>query len=114
MAIKDCSPGGRLSGSLVGPWGASSAPAILDLHTANAQEICYQIQTIVESLGKKQGSHAFLVLSKSIFHNALIHEFISEILVCKLLGAVHILRKGSRGGRWTSLDASFARCFAIF
>ena len=22
--------------------------------------------------------------------------------------------KASRGGRWTSLDASFARCFAIF
>ena len=21
---------------------------------------------------------------------------------------------GARGGRWTSLDASFARCFAIF
>ena len=85
MLLKDNPPGGRLPGSLVGPWGASSAPAILDLHTANAQEICYQIQTIVESLGKKQGSHAFLVQSKSIFHNALIHEFISEILVCKLL-----------------------------
>ena len=79
----NCPPGGRLPGSLVGPWGAPSAPAIHHLHTANTQEICNQ--TIVESLGKKQGSHAFLVLSKSIFQNALIHEFISEILVCKLL-----------------------------
>ena len=83
MPIKDCLPGGRLSGSLVGTWGASSAPAIHYLHTANTQEICYQ--TMVESLGKKQGSHPFLVLSKSIFQNALIHEFVSEILVCKLL-----------------------------
>ena len=81
--MQDCPPGGRLSGSLVGTWGASSAPAIHHLHTANTQEICNQ--TIVESLGKKQGSHAFLVLSKSIFQNALIHEFMSKILVCKLL-----------------------------
>ena len=80
--MQDCPPGGRLSGSLVGPWGASIAPAIHYLHTANTQEICNQ--TIFESLGKKQGSYALLVISKSIIQNALIHEFVSEILVCKL------------------------------
>ena len=92
MPIEDCPPGGRLSGSLVGPWGASIAPAIHYLHTANTQEICNQ--TIVESLGKKQGSHPFLVLSKSIFQNALIHEFVSEILVCRLLSLLPISISG--------------------
>ena len=35
-------------------------------------------------------------------------------LILTLFAYLSVSKDGGRGGRWTSLDASFARCFAIF
>ena len=51
ILLKDRPPGGGLSGSLVGPWGSSSAPANQHDHAANFPKNCNQIP--VESLGTK-------------------------------------------------------------
>ena len=53
-----------------------------------------------------------LVLKDSVCFSSSSREKGSVRLVIRLIALLS--QNGGRGGRWTSLDASFARCFAIF
>ena len=57
---------------------------------------------------KKLDIHRIKTVTKSSFRRSSVDQFELIVLVGIYWGAM-----SCRGGRWTSLDASFARCFAM-